>query len=302
MTARVERGTPKQVSQTKGEGPWLGTRYQTPRMVFARWQSEQTRTTSLATLGSSSDAGPRIGCQDVRTWMSLSPLRRGNDGTKPVAPGEGRLKPRRKVPDPMMRIGVLGLQGAFTEHVDAVRASFAKAGIEGTVATVRRKEELASLDGLIMPGGESTTISKLLRAFDLHELLVRRATDEDFPILGTCAGMILLSSEGDGQVEKTDTRLLGLMDMSVNRNAFGRQRESFEASLDIKGFEGPVPGVFIRAPAITRTWGGCEPLGQLGEHIIAARQKNRLALAFHPELTGDTRVHEAFVNLVARWK
>jgi 5'-phosphate synthase pdxT subunit len=221
----------------------------------------------------------------------------------------------------MMRIGVLGLQGAFTEHVSAVQAAFAKAGVEGSVATVRRKEELASLDGLIMPGGESTTISKLLRAFDLHEFLVRRATEEDFPILGTCAGMILLSKEGDGQVEKTDTRLLGLMDMSVDRNAFGRQRESFEAQLDIKGFDAPILGVFIRAPAITRTWGACEALGTLvidperdddksrsagrdvaGKYIIAARQQNRLALAFHPELTGDTRVHEAFVNLVARWK
>lgn len=202
----------------------------------------------------------------------------------------------------MMRIGVLGLQGAFTEHVDAIRGAFRKAGIAGEVGTVRRRDELAEIDGLIMPGGESTTISKLLRAFDLHETLVRRAAEEDFPILGTCAGMILLSKQGDEQVAKTDTRLLGLMDMSVDRNAFGRQRESFEAQLDIKGFDAPVPGVFIRAPAITRTWGACEPLGSLGEHIIAARQGNRLAIAFHPELTGDTRVHERFVDLVARWK
>jgi len=201
-----------------------------------------------------------------------------------------------------VRIGVLGLQGAFSEHVDAVRAAFARAGIDGRVATVRRREELEALDGLIMPGGESTTISKLLRTFDLHDLLVRRATQEDFPILGTCAGMILLSTEGDGQVERTDTRLLGLMDMSVNRNAFGRQRESFEASLDIKGFDAPVPGVFIRAPAITRTWGACEALGTLGEHIVAAQQGNRLAIAFHPELTGDTRVHERFVDMVRRWR
>ena len=201
-----------------------------------------------------------------------------------------------------MRIGVLGLQGAFTEHVDAVREAFEKAGIDGSVASVRRREELEALDGLIMPGGESTTISKLLRAFDLHDLLVRRASEEDFPILGTCAGMILLSKEGDGQVEKTDTRLLGLMDMAVNRNAFGRQRESFEAQLDIKGFDAPVPGVFIRAPAITRTWGRCEALGTLGDFTIAAKQGNRLAIAFHPELTRDTRVHERFVNLVADWR
>jgi 5'-phosphate synthase pdxT subunit len=202
----------------------------------------------------------------------------------------------------MMRLGVLGLQGAFSEHVDALRGALATRGIDGSVATVRRREEVAALDGLVMPGGESTTISKLLRAFDVHDLLVERATKEDFPILGTCAGMILLAREGDGQVQKTDTRLLGLMDMAVDRNAFGRQRESFEADLDIKGFDRPVPGVFIRAPAITRTWGACEPLGNLGGHVIAAQQGNRLAIAFHPELTGDTRVHERFVQLVARWR
>ena len=202
----------------------------------------------------------------------------------------------------MMRIGVLGLQGAFTEHADAVRAALAARRLEGEVVTVRRPEELARVDGLLMPGGESTTISKLLRAFELHDALVRRAKEEDFPILGTCAGMILLSSEGDGQVETTETKLLGLMDMSVNRNAFGRQRESFEAELDIKGFDGPVPGVFIRAPGITRTWGRCEPLGTLNEFTIAAQQGNRLAFAFHPELTGDTRVHERFVDLVHRWR
>ena len=211
-----------------------------------------------------------------------------------------------------MRIGVLGLQGAFTEHVEAVEQSFRNLGVEGTVGTVRRREELEALDGLVMPGGESTTISKLLRTFDLHDLLVRRATEEDFPILGTCAGLILLSKEGDQQVQKTDTRLLGLMDMTTNRNAFGRQRESFEAMLDLKGFDAPVPGVFIRAPAILKTWGKCEPLGVLplpeeipgvgSEPIVAARQGNRLALAFHPELTGDTRVHEKFVGMVRDWR
>lgn len=199
-----------------------------------------------------------------------------------------------------MRIGVLGLQGAFTEHVEALQGALRKAGIDGSVATIRHRDELARIDGLVMPGGESTTISKLLRKFDLHDLLAKRATEEDLPILGTCAGMILLAKEGDGQVEKTDTRLLGLMDMSVDRNAFGRQRESFEAALDIKGFDAPVPGVFIRAPAITRTWGECEALGTLGDLTIAARQGNRMAIAFHPELTGDTRVHEHFVDVVRR--
>jgi pyridoxal 5'-phosphate synthase pdxT subunit len=200
-----------------------------------------------------------------------------------------------------LTLGVLGLQGAFTEHEEALRAALRRVDVAGEVVTVRRPAELARVDGLVMPGGESTTISKLLRAFELHEPLAVRARDEDFPILGTCAGMILLAKEGDGQVEKTETRLLGLMDMAVNRNAFGRQRESFEASLDLKGFDAPVPGVFIRAPGVTRTWGACEPLGELGGFTIAARQGNRLGIAFHPELTGDTRVHERFVEIARGW-
>jgi 5'-phosphate synthase pdxT subunit len=211
----------------------------------------------------------------------------------------------------MLRIGVLGLQGAFTEHVDATRRALGKLRLEGEVTTVRRPEALARLDGLILPGGESTTISKLLRQFDLHEPLAARARDEGFPILGTCAGLILLSKEGDDQVAKTDTRLLGLMDMATDRNAFGRQRESFEATLDVKGFDAPVPAVFLRAPAIVRTWGRCEALATLplpdalpglgAQPIVAARQGNLWALAFHPELTGDTRVHERFLETVSAW-
>lgn len=211
-----------------------------------------------------------------------------------------------------MRIGVLGLQGAFAEHLESLKAATRKLGIDASVSIVRRREDLAAVDGLVMPGGESTTISKLLRKFELHDLLVERATQEDFPILGTCAGLILLSAQGDGQVQKTDTRLLGLMEMATNRNAFGRQRESFEAPLDVKGLDTPFPGVFLRAPAITRTWGACETLAALRlpeplpgvghDAIVAARQGNRLALAFHPELSDDTRMHELFVSVVRDWK
>lgn len=202
-----------------------------------------------------------------------------------------------------MRIGVLGLQGAFQEHDEALRAALAQRGVDGQVVRVRRRGDLEAVDGLVLPGGESTTISKLLRAFDLHDPLVARARDEDFPVLGTCAGLILLSSEGDGQVEKTGTRLLGLMDMAADRNAFGRQRESFEADVHVKGLDAPFPAVFIRAPAVTRTWGSCEAVGALADGtVVAARQGNRFALAFHPELTGDARLHEAFVRAVAEWR
>lgn len=118
------------------------------------------------------------------------------------------------------------------------------------------------------------------------------------PIMGTCAGCILMAMEGDQAVAKTDTQLLSLMDMAVIRNAFGRQRESFEADLDINGFNDTFRGVFIRAPAISRLWGGCSALSTFEDNIVMARQGARFALAFHPELSGDTRIHEMFLELI----
>lgn len=201
-----------------------------------------------------------------------------------------------------LTLGVLALQGAFVEHREAFERALAAEGLEGRVLDVRRPEELARCDGLAMPGGESTTISRLLLASGLHEALRRRAAEEGFPVLATCAGLILACKEGDGQVADTDTRLLGLVDAAVDRNAFGRQRESFEADLHVKGLDGTFPAVFIRAPAVTRTWGGCEPLAEFDGRVVALRQGNVLGLAFHPELTGDDRLHRAFVGTVARWK
>ena len=125
-----------------------------------------------------------------------------------------------------MRVGVVGVQGDVSEHVDAVRRAMEEEGLSGDAVTVRRPLDLAKVDALTIPGGESTTISKLLVKFELFDGILRRA-EEGMPILGTCAGCILLAKEGDDQVSKTDTRLLGLMDMAVDRNAFGRQRESF---------------------------------------------------------------------------
>ena len=117
-------------------------------------------------------------------------------------------------------------------------------------------------------------------------------------MMGTCAGCVLLAKEGDDEVERTDTKLLGLMDMGVDRNAFGRQRESFEAPLEIKGLDSPFPGVFIRGPVIRRVWGKCEVLSQYKDKIVMARQDNLLALSFHPELSGNSRVHEMLLGLV----
>jgi pyridoxal 5'-phosphate synthase pdxT subunit len=196
-----------------------------------------------------------------------------------------------------MKIGVISVQGAFPEHIRATERALANAEMKGTVQTVRRAEQLDQVDAIIIPGGESTTISRLLVRFGLHQRIVKMA-GEGIPILGTCAGLVLLAKEGDGQVEKTDTKLLDLMDMAVDRNAFGRQRESFEAELKIEGLDDPFPAIFIRAPLITRVWGRCQEMARYENCIVMAKQENLMALSFHPELSSDTRIHEMLIRMV----
>jgi len=196
-----------------------------------------------------------------------------------------------------MKAGVIAVQGAAPEHVRALESAMAELSISGSVITVRRPQELEQVSCAVIPGGESTTISKLLLRSGLHDMIIQRA-NEGMPILGTCAGCVLLAKEGDGEVERTGTRLLGLMDMAVDRNAFGRQRESFEVPLEIKGLETPFPGVFIRGPAIRRVWGRCEAMARYGDRIIMARQGSMMALSFHPELSGDNRIHRALLEMV----
>jgi 5'-phosphate synthase pdxT subunit len=152
------------------------------------------------------------------------------------------------------------------------------------------------VDAVILPGGESTTISKRLKGSGMDEEL-RRLASEGKGIMGTCAGCILLAKKGDDGVSKTGTELLGLMDMEVDRNAFGRQRDSFETELDVEGI-GNVNAVFIRAPAILRTWGGCRTISVFEGMGVAAVQRKMLALAFHPELTPDTRLHRYFLEMM----
>ncbi|MBI0583326.1 MAG: pyridoxal 5'-phosphate synthase glutaminase subunit PdxT [Methanomassiliicoccus sp.] len=196
-----------------------------------------------------------------------------------------------------MKAGVIAVQGAAPEHVQALEAALADLGRKGSVITVRRPADLEQVSCAVIPGGESTTISKLLLRSGLHELVRERAA-EGMPIMGTCAGCVLLAKEGDGEVDRTATKLLGLMDMAVDRNAFGRQRESFEAPLDIEGMDGPFPGVFIRGPVIRRMWGSCKIMARHGDRTVMARQENMLALSFHPELSGDLRVHRALLEMV----
>jgi 5'-phosphate synthase pdxT subunit len=193
------------------------------------------------------------------------------------------------------KIGVIGLQGDVEEHIHALWSAMKDLKIEGEAVWTRRPKDMEGLDGLVLPGGESTTISKLLTKFQLREYIMAMA-EEGKPILGTCAGCVLLAKKGDELVERTKTELLGLMDISVDRNAFGPQRESFETKLDIEGL-GDYPGVFIRAPMITEVWGEVEVLSRLDDGIVLARQGNLLAASFHPELTGDSSFYRLFFDM-----
>ena len=189
-----------------------------------------------------------------------------------------------------MKVGVLAAQGAFAEHI----AILHRLGVEAL--PIRLPQELKGLDGLIIPGGESTSISKLMLDYNLTDK-IRNLAKNGLPILGTCAGMILLANDAsDPKVEP-----LGVMKIKVSRNAFGRQRESFETELSVPVLgEKPFPGVFIRAPIIEQVNNGVEILAKLEDGtIVAARQEKLLVSAFHPELTDDLRFHRYFLDIVA---
>ncbi len=187
----------------------------------------------------------------------------------------------------LKKIGVLALQGDFLEHIAMLRAL----GIEAV--TVRKPEELPGLDGLILPGGESTTFGKLATSFGMMEPL-RALCLSGKPVWGTCAGMIFLARDAGAPQPR-----IGVMDISVRRNAFGRQTDSFEIDLDIPVLQPPAPfhGIFIRAPLISAVGPEVEVLATLPDGaIVAARQGNLLATAFHPELTNDRRLHQFFLG------
>ncbi len=194
-----------------------------------------------------------------------------------------------------MRVAVVGVQGDVEEHVIATKRALKKLGIDGEVVATRRHGVVLKSDAVIIPGGESTTISRLIFSDSIATEILELA-ETGKPIMGTCAGLILLSKHGDEQVQKTGTKLLGLMDTWVKRNAFGRQRESFQVRLEVK-YIGIVDAVFIRAPVITKVGEDVEVLAKIDDYIVAAKQDNVLALAFHPELTDDTKVHEYFLSL-----
>jgi pyridoxal 5'-phosphate synthase pdxT subunit len=189
-----------------------------------------------------------------------------------------------------MRIGVLALQGAFREHLDTLGAI----GVDGV--RVREPADLEGLSGLILPGGESTTMRGLIERWGLQKPIMDFA-DSGAPVFGTCAGMIVLSREIAGG----EAPILPLLDVTVERNAFGRQLESFEADLDVDVLGGtPVHAVFIRAPIIERTGPGVDVLARLDDgRIVAVRERNIVATSFHPELAGETRFHRLVATMAA---
>lgn len=189
------------------------------------------------------------------------------------------------------RVGVLGLQGDFAEHLRTLR------GLGATAIDVRRPEQLSEIDALIIPGGESTTIGKLAERYQIIPALRARIA-EGLPVWGTCAGAIFLAKDVPGHPHP----ILSVMDISVERNAFGRQLDSFEADLHVAGLEGaPYHAVFIRAPKITRTGPGVQTLATLADGtVVAARQGDLLATSFHPELTADDRFHRLFLSFGKR--
>ena len=188
-----------------------------------------------------------------------------------------------------MAIGVLAVQGDVQEHLKTLHRLGADAH------PVRTAEEVAAADGLIIPGGESTTIGKLMERYGLRDP-IRELVASGRPLFGTCAGMIVMARKVHGAAD--DQPSLAVMDVEVRRNAYGRQIDSFEADIDVKGIGGgAVRAVFIRAPVITRVGKGVDVLAVNDGYTVAARQGNMLALAFHPELTTDARIHEYFLKM-----
>ena len=187
-------------------------------------------------------------------------------------------------------VGVLALQGAFREHVAAVTR------LGATAREVRQLKDIDGIDALIIPGGESTTMGKLLNEWNMLEPLRQRILD-GMPVYGSCAGLILLCRE----IENSDQPRLGVLDATVRRNAFGRQVDSFETDLNIPEVGAdPIPAVFIRAPVITGVGAGVTVLAEVKGQAVAVRQNNILATSFHPELTPDTRMHSYFLSFCGK--
>jgi 5'-phosphate synthase pdxT subunit len=190
-----------------------------------------------------------------------------------------------------VQVGIIALQGDITEHIEAMTKALRD---KASVIQVKRAGIVPNCHALVLPGGESTTISKQLVSTGLAEE-IRQAAATGKPILATCAGLVLAASKIDGN---SSVKSLGLMDIKVSRNIFGTQRESFETDLDVKGMYKPYRAVFIRAPGIVQAGKDVDILAHVGDIAVAVRQGNKLGLAFHPELTNDLRFHQLFLQMM----
>ncbi|MDH3825116.1 MAG: pyridoxal 5'-phosphate synthase glutaminase subunit PdxT [Nitrosopumilus sp.] len=198
-----------------------------------------------------------------------------------------------------LQVGVLAIQGDVQENILSTKKALDELGIEGTVTDVKTAEDIEKLDGLILPGGESTTIGQL-SLVNSSLRVIKEKIEQGMPVLGICAGMILLSKTADDRVVgKTNQPLLDLLDVKLERNSFGRQRESFEAEIALDSIGIPkFRGVFIRAPSISELNSDVEVLAKFNEKVVAIKKGNIIGTAFHPELTNDVSLHKYFVNLV----
>ena len=197
-----------------------------------------------------------------------------------------------------VNIGILGVQGDVEEHIASVESAFREITVDGIVSVIKYPDEINSINGLIIPGGESTSIGKLSNNDDFHSSIKKKIT-QGMPVLGTCAGLIFLSNHIVLNSSNTSQKLLGSLDIEIERNAFGRQRESFQSEFPIPKFGlDNFLGVFIRAPIIRNIGSNVEVIAKLEEDIIAVKQGNILATCFHPELSNNAIFHKYLIELV----
>ncbi|BCU67411.1 pyridoxal 5'-phosphate synthase glutaminase subunit PdxT [Sulfolobales archaeon HS-7] len=198
-----------------------------------------------------------------------------------------------------MKIGIISYQGSFQEHFFMMKKAMTSEGVNGDVIYVKSKDQLEHVDALIIPGGESTTIWRMMNAMSIANR-VKEKIEEGIPVLGTCAGAILLSKESiDNKVKEKQFGTLGTMDIAVIRNYYGRQRESFQSIIKLENY-GELKTVFIRAPAIVKIWGDTNVIAKLDNVVVAAMERNMIATTFHPELSDNDVVHRLLIRLAKK--
>ena len=195
-----------------------------------------------------------------------------------------------------LKIGVIGIQGSVAEHIEKMKDAIEEANIKGSIFLIKKKSDLNNLNGLIIPGGECTNIFKIMSYSGIFDLLIDLIKKKNLPVMGTCAGCVLLAKKIKDNT--TNIKTLQAIDMEIQRNAFGRQKESFEKKININFLEDRYPAIFIRAPLILKTWGSCEILSKIDDKIIMVRQNKYLAMSFHPELTKNIDIHKYFLNMI----